>query len=276
MRSFAPKKILVPTDLSEASNAALVHARMFREKFGAEVTVLHAERIEAPPYFTSSQLDELVKMRQTKWKEAADYVSRNVAPVLGAIPETVVVGGAPTDVILKTIEEKKPDLVIMGTHGRSGAQRFWMGSVTERVIRRGRCPVLAVRANSGPQFERILGAISAEDTEGVVLSTAASLAADFDAHLSVVHATGEGELPDSCPGVSEKIKERCKIEESVVRGDAAENILRVAQEVRADLIVMGGRSWVKLFGEFFSTTTEKVMRAAETSLLVLPMNDVEE
>ena len=62
----------------------------------------------------------------------------------------------------------------------------------------------------------------------------------------------------------------------MVRGDAAENILRVAQEVRPDIIVMGGRRWVMLFGELFSTTTEKVMRAAATSLLVVPMKDVEE
>jgi nucleotide-binding universal stress UspA family protein len=276
MRSFVPKKILVPTDLSDASNAALANVRVFMEKYDAEVTVLHAERIEVPPYFTSSQLDELAKERQTKWKEAADYVSRSVAPVLGRVPETIVAGGAPTDLILKTIEEKKPDLVIMGTHGRSGTKRFWMGSVTERVIRRGGCPVLAVRADGRPELKRILGAISAEDTEGVVLSTAASLASDFDADLSAVHATGSGELLDSCPGVSEEIRNRCRIEESLARGDAAENILRLAQEIRPDVIVMGGRRRVMLFGELFSTTTDKVMRAAATSLLVVPMKDVEE
>ena len=147
---------------------------------------------------------------------------------------------------------------------------------TERVIRRGGCPVLAVRAEGNPALKRILGAISAEDKEGVVVSTAASLATDFDADLSLVHATGSGELPDRCPGVSEEIRKRCRIEESLARGDAAENILRVAQEVRPDIIVMGGRRWVMLFGELFSTTTEKVMRAAAASLLVVPMKDVEE
>lgn len=275
MNTFAVEKILVPTDLSEPSNAALAYARLFVDRFGSAVTVLHAEQIEVPPYFTSSQMERLVAERQTKRKEAADYVRKEASRLLGVTPETIVVGEAPTDLILKTIEEKEPDLVIMGTHGRSGVRRFWLGSVTERVIRRSRRPVLAVHAGTRSRVERILAAVSAEDTERIVLETAASLAADFDSRLSVVHATGEAELPESCPGVSEEVRRRCRIEESLVMGDAAENILAVAREVEADLIVVGGRRWVSVLGEFFSTTTERVIRAAVTSILVVPMKDVE-
>ena len=105
---------------------------------------------------------------------------------------------------------------------------------------------------------------------------AASLAEALQSRLFVIHATGEEELPENCPGVNDGLRKRCSVEETVVKGDAAENILRVARDVEPDLIVMGGRRWVSVLGEFFSTTTEKVLRAAETSLLVVPIKDVEE
>ena len=115
-----------------------------------------------------------------------------------------------------------------------------------------------------------------EDAEGRVLSYATSLAESFQAHLNLVHATSADELSRSCPGVTDALRKRCSIEETVVKGDPAKNLLRVAIDLKPDLIVMGGRRWVSVLGEFFSTTTERVLRATETSLLVVPIKDVEE
>jgi nucleotide-binding universal stress UspA family protein len=276
MKRFPPKTILVPTDLSEASHAALSLARRFMEKLGSEVTVLHAERFEAPPYFTKSQLDSLEEQRRSILTEAAEFVGKEGEKILGERPETLVVGAEPTKAIRKTCADRDPDLVIMGTHGRSGVKRFWMGSVTERIIRESRRPVLAVRAGSVQKIDTILCAVSSEDAEGAVLEYAVSLAEAFGSPLSIVHATEKGELPKSCPGVTDEVKKRCRLEETLVEGNAAENILRVARDVKPDLVVMGARRWVSILGEFFSTTTEKVMRAVETSLLVVPIKDVEE
>lgn len=276
MKRFPPEKILVPTDLSETSTAALSQARQFVEKFGSTITVLHAEQFEAPPYFTKAQLNGLEEQRRSVMKEAFDFVGDESAEILGQKPQTLVVGGVPTKAIREACESEDPDLVIMGTHGRSGVERFWVGSVTERVIRESRRPVLAVHAKSRPKYEKILVAVSSEDTEGDVLGYAISLAEAFRARLSVVHATAAEKLPKSCPGVTDELRRRCNIEETVVKGDATENILRVARDVEPDLIVMGGRRWISVLGEFFSTTTEKVLRAVETSLLVVPIKNVEE
>jgi nucleotide-binding universal stress UspA family protein len=276
MKRFPPKTILVPTDLSDTSNAALLLARRFVEVLGSKLTVLHAEQFEVPPYFTKSQLDSLEQQRRLVLTEAAEFVGKEVEELLGERPETLIVGGVPTKAIRKTCEEKDPDLVIMGTHGRGGVQRLWLGSVTERVIRESRRPVLAVRAGSLPKIDNILCAVGSEDAESSVLEYAVSLAEVFQARLSIVHATEKGEMPENCPGVTRDIKERCRLEETLVEGEAAKNILLVARSVEPDLIVMGARRWVSVLGEFFSTTTEKVMRAAKTSLLVVPIKDVEE
>ena len=221
-------------------------------------------------------MDSLEAQRQSVLKEAVDLVRAKSAEVLGRSPETLVRGGVPGKSIRDTCEERDPDLVVVGTHGRSGVERYWVGSVTERVIRESRRPVLAVHSKSDPNYKKILVGVSAEDTEGHVLAYAISLAESFQALLNVVHATSAEELPKSCPGLTDELTGRCSIEETVVKGDAAKNLLRVASDLKPDLIVMGGRRWVSVLGEFFSTTTEKVLRATETSLLVVPIKDVEE
>jgi nucleotide-binding universal stress UspA family protein len=276
MKRFPPKTILVPTDLSDTSVAALAHARQLAEKFSSTVTVLHVEHFEAPPYFTKAQMEVLEAQRRSVLEGAVDIVANKSAEVLGRRPETLVRGGVPSQTIRETCDERDPDLVVMGTHGRSGVERYWVGSVTERVIRQSRRPVLGVHTKSKPNYEKILVGVNAEDREGRVLDYAVFLAESFQAHLYVVHAASAEKLPKGCPGVTDDLRVRCSIEEAVVKGDAAKNILRIASDVEPDLIVMGGRRWVSVLGEFFSTTTEKVLRATENSLLVVPIKDVEE
>ncbi len=271
MSVFPPKRILVPTDLSDASTAALRTAQTFAEKLGSEIIVLHAERVEVPPYFTRSQIDALKAERESVRKRAVEHVGEESAKLLGSKPEVVVVSSSPTIAIMKAIEERDIDLVIMGTHGKSGAERFWLGSVTERVLRSSPRPVLAVhRASKASGFEKILCSVKIDPHAPEVLKYAVWIAESFDAGLDVIYSAGDEALPPSCPGVSDALRKHCTIEEIVLRGDPAANIVKQARERKSDIIVMGAKRKTGGWGEIFSTTTERVMRGLETSLLVIP------
>lgn len=142
MKLFPPDTILVPTDLSSTSLDALGFARLFHETFGSRIIVLHAEQLEAPPYFTSAQTDALLEASREAREQAVDEVRRAVATRLGFAPDTRVVEGVPSETIVSFCESERTDLVVLGTHGRRGVSRLWLGSVTERVLRTSRCPVL--------------------------------------------------------------------------------------------------------------------------------------
>ena len=74
--SFPPQKILVPTDMGTASRSALQYARFLHERFKTAVSVLHAEHIELPPYFSNAQLGDLKREVNKLLRDTADYVKR--------------------------------------------------------------------------------------------------------------------------------------------------------------------------------------------------------
>ena len=81
--SFPPRKLLVPTDMGTASRSALQYAQFIHERFGTAVSVLHAEHLELPPYFTNAQLGDLKREVKKLFRNTADYVKKESEPVLG-------------------------------------------------------------------------------------------------------------------------------------------------------------------------------------------------
>lgn len=146
MWSYPPRRILVPVDFGEASGRALRVARLIADAHGASMTALHTEALEAPAYFTRSQVRALEKQREAARGEAARFLSAFVARHQKGDVETVVVEGSPAASIAQAA--RKADLVVMGTHGRRGAARWWAGSVAERVVRDLDAPVMVVRADT--------------------------------------------------------------------------------------------------------------------------------
>ena len=141
--------ILVPTDFSEPSDAALDYARTLAASFGSAVHLLHV--VEAPfvtgplgtPVFVAEgltvhgQLFEEAKGRLEKLVTAADRSRGNVT--------TDVIVGTSARTILDYALDHGMDLIVMGTHGRGGMAHLLMGSVAEKVVRSAPCPVLTVR-----------------------------------------------------------------------------------------------------------------------------------
>lgn len=143
------KTVLFPTDFADLSDHALVYARSFAECFGAKLHVIHVVD-EAYQYWMAmgpSSLpvgprpEELVSGSQ---QTMADYVQKHLADAKIDVATEVLVG-RPFMEIIRFAQEKKIDLIVMGTHGRGVISHALMGSVAEKVVRKAPCPVLTIR-----------------------------------------------------------------------------------------------------------------------------------
>ena len=135
-------RVLVGVDFDEASTAALKMAARLAAAWGAELTVFHAASETVPAYFTASQISQLEAEREQSRAAVADQL-RTFAErqVPGAV--NVVVGeGPPHDAMLRIAPGF--DLIVVGTHRRHGAQRWWLGSVAEALVQHSPRPVLVV------------------------------------------------------------------------------------------------------------------------------------
>ena len=181
MWNCPPSTILVPVDFGEASARAVEVAAAVAERTGARVRLLHAEMIEAPPYFTHEQIESLEKQRRSARAQAERYLG-DFGRRHGLHQADVTLHEGPA-VPLIVEAARGADLVVMGTHGRRGPSRWWMGSVAERVVQESRAPVLVVRADAAPAaasiFQRPLLVASAGLPEGAGRRVAEGLAVAF-------------------------------------------------------------------------------------------------
>ena len=143
------KHVLVATDFSEASSVALSYGRELARTFGATLHVVHAvDLLAARLPMTQGHgydLDRLQKEVEASARTSlAELVTDEDRTKLGA-REAVIAALSPSDAILDYARDKTIDMVVIGTHGRSGLSRLMMGSVAEKIVRTSPCPVLTVR-----------------------------------------------------------------------------------------------------------------------------------
>lgn len=141
------KRILCPVDFSETARAAMETAVELAARFDAELVLVHAYPI--PGYtFPDGSAVASARMLQELADEAARHLDewRELAVKAGAKKVSVDTAvGDPAGEIVRVAADKKADLIVMGTHGRTGIEHALMGSIAERVVRRAKCPVLTVR-----------------------------------------------------------------------------------------------------------------------------------
>ena len=269
----AVKNVLFATDFSEASEAALPYAAAFSEYFGSELHVTHVLpdvkflRPGAPdpaffgPIYEDAHSNAHDKMRRLSKRMKA--VPHQVYLPHGEIPS----------VVYTMVQELEIDLVIAGTHGRTGLGRLIMGSVAEEILRQAPCPVLTVGPNVVGASVRNLGRferdakIAAAEIKDVLYATdfrqhsngaaalAASLANGFGATLGMLHVVEDyGDRLSEDPGPVEaslkKLREMLPADLDLEQepeflaqfGVAAESILQTAAERETSLIVLGARS----------------------------------
>lgn len=275
------KRILVPCDFSAFSARALERAAAIARWYEARLTVLHVVPLaqDLPPR-----------------EVAAAELARFVEPARDAgVPiETAVAEGDPVREILGRASESRADLLVIGTHGRGGFERWVLGSVTEKVLRKAPCPVLTVSGHgSAPApaaLKSILCPVDFSEASLRALEYAFSLAQETDARLTLLHVVRE--LPAASDPASfdvsgyrarvlEEARRRlhglvpagvrdwCTPEERVATGKPHREIVGAAQAQAAGLIVMGvhGRGVVDL--ALFGSTTHQVVRAADCPVLTI-------
>lgn len=141
------KTILLATDLSESSKIAFSLACSLGRDHGAKLIVLHAVPTGTHEALLMAQLgqgDSAAEFRDEIQHELHDF---HPAPADVSI-EYQMVKGSPTSAIVQKAKETGCDLIVMGTHGRTGLKRVLMGSVAEHVMRSAPCPVLVVKAHA--------------------------------------------------------------------------------------------------------------------------------
>jgi len=142
------KKILVPLDGSPLAEAALPHAEAIAKAEGAEIILLRVPMMPAIEFFAREPV-LAVKIKEEEQAEAIRYINAKVDELKkGHIKATAVMQDGPVpDTILAVAEESQVDMIVMSTHGRTGIQRWLMGSVADRVVHHAHIPVMLIHPN---------------------------------------------------------------------------------------------------------------------------------
>lgn len=291
-------RVLCPTDFSAFSAQTFAHAVAMAAWYEAALTVLHVVPDTMVPSSELAYMGNPMLLEPGLNEAVQSELASFVAPArrAGLHADGEVREGKPAGEIVRAAHELRADLVVMGTHGRSGFQRWVLGSVAEKVLRQAPCPVLTVPARAGDRpgpmfFKRILCATDFSPASEAAVAYATSLAAEAEACLLLVHVldrAGAG-APESGPdgdrrrradfecgaraqlrrALPPESREWCTPEEIVTCGKVAPEILRLAAERETGVIVMGvhGRSLLDLMA--FGSVTHEVVREAACPVLTV-------
>jgi nucleotide-binding universal stress UspA family protein len=139
------KHILVPTDFSPSSEAAIDAAIDLAQRFDAKVTLVHVWQLPIYPYMEAMM--NIAALTSEVERGAAEALEKQAQQVRGRFPsvQSVLQMGLPWQAILELVKAQQVDLVVMGTNGRRGFEHLMLGSVAEKVVRLSPVPVLTVR-----------------------------------------------------------------------------------------------------------------------------------
>lgn len=294
------ERILCPVDFSEFSAKAYDYAYSLARHYEAKLFLEHIISPVGATYPHAMLPDGAVAA--IYWDLSADAEKRLTEMAEkrasdGFQPEFVVHKGFVPETLLTFAEEQSADLIVMGTHGRRGWDRLMMGSVTESVLRKARCPVLAVRKPAHDfvdpkrphdivHLRKILFCTDFSENSSVALEYALSLAQEYQAELTVLHVLEEfpaTDLPARTQEVEHKLLEPippdaldwCTLKAKVRVGKPYQEIIQLALEDQTDLIVLGVRGRGALDLAVFGSTTHRVIQFGPCPVLAVHMEPSE-
>jgi nucleotide-binding universal stress UspA family protein len=274
-------RILVPTDFSASSDAALAYARLLAHTFDSVLHVLHVSG-ERPPVDENDPRGEPVALRQIRERLAGEDRRRRVVV-------RVVERRSPGEAILDYARQAECDLVVMGTHGRTGLAHLIMGSVAELVVRSAHCPVFTVHAaaRAAAPFTRILVPTDFSSSSDAALDCARGMQERCDAPIHLLHVLEEeetagpfgaevfvAEAPDVRAARLRDARDRLlhritdadrrarRVTSEVLFGSTASTVVHYAADNGFDLIVMGTHGRTGLAHLLMGSVAERVIRTA--------------
>jgi len=289
------KNILVAVDFSPFSEAASKFALFLARKFKARVTLLHAVVLFDEDTSDNKYLKQLEEIALKKEETSASMMEnhRKKNDENGAdVSVKIVRGVSASDAILDFINSNtaKIDLLVLGTHGRTGFKKWLFGSVAEKVLRLSPIPVLTIhKVPRDITIKNILVPIDFSENSRQAIPEAQSLAKLFDAQLHYIHVIEEQLHPsfqvigiESIFAINpelrqisqDKLIEFCHSDKHkgnyvVMEGASAETIKEYAEEHAVDLILMATHGYTGLEHLLLGSTTERLVRIAPCPVLTV-------
>jgi len=282
------ENILYATDFSPIAENAAFYAFELARIYNAKVFALHVRPIEVYGMAPPESWPALREAADAQAKEQAEYLAKRFA---GVKHEAIVAEGDIWEFVREHIEKDHIDFMVMGTHGRKGLGKVFLGSVAENVLRRVTCPVLTIgpRVRVGPErteaMQHILLATSFSSASEAAAAYAMSLAQENQALIDIVHVieprkTGKVIHPSELtPGCMDRMRALippdaalwCEPNTITEVGEPAEQILNVAKARRVDLIVLGVKSAeaVPGLGHIPWATAHRIIAGAECPVLTV-------
>ncbi len=288
------KNILVPVDFSKFSDGAADYAVFLAQKFCAEITLLHTVLLFQEDVDDQKNLEafeRVIKEKERKRKAMLNACRQEIDEKIDSVKSVMLRGYSAADSILEYLEKNPEiDLVMMGTHGRTGFSRFLAGSVTEKVVRFSPVGVVTIHADPTPQsIQKILVPIDFSLFSKIAVDKALKIAAEVSAELSFLHVVrieshpefyniSAGSILKDNPKLKKHIIDNMmsitKLREDqaqykVLEGRAHQQIAQYAQKHSIDLIVMPTRGMSELEHLILGSTTERVVRIAKCPVLTV-------
>lgn len=278
------KHILIPLDGSELADGVIPHVERLLRQEPWDVVLL---RVVSP----SEEVPGQVELERAAAALHLQNVRRRLAEH-GATVSTALREGDPAAEILTAVEELRPSLVAMSSHGRSGVTRWLRGSVAERVLRNSQAPVLLVTARMGgappdARLRRVLVPLDGTERAAQVLPLVEDFARLHEAEVILARIEWEGLSRPLLAAVlsPEKVVETIRpwreqlaqhgvdVRSIAAQGDSASQILDLAEREDVDLIAMTSHGRTGLTRLVEGSVSEKVLRHCRRPLLVVPAHE---
>jgi nucleotide-binding universal stress UspA family protein len=300
------KKILVPVDFSEYSQKALEYALLWGDTFEADLTLLHVNTLFHKHFqyeaLAEKYLDIIEKQEEHIHQWFKDHAIQTKLKE-GSTDFKIQRGKSAAHEILKYISGHHFDLVVMGTHGRTGSKHLLLGSVAEKVSRLSPAPVLTTHIGVEKYgIQNILVPVELADFSKTLIEKAITLAKAFSAQIHLLHVIERGAPPDTFEWVIGEMREKLQFDPEIKErvqntlryylsdfdyqdnifkivkiGDPSREIVLYAQDNDIDLVLMATRGFSK-FEYFWSwgSVTERVVRLASCPVLAIRQNILQE
>ncbi len=288
------KKVLVPVDFSDITEAVIESAKFIGEKFHPKFYLLHVISplvyVSMPETMVVDVIDATVieEIEETKRKAAEQLLENLKKRLEGFEVETIIEIGSPADVIVEKEEELDVDLTILGGHQKGLVERILLGSTSEAVVKHSKRPVLVIKGHALKKLERAVIAYDFSEIADAMLEYAKKFFKPFGTKITIVHVEEEIDLPilknlglDLIPQIREKKMERLqKIKEEfekeglpcevfyIEERDPAEGILEVLQKGDYDMVMVANKGLSGLKRILMGSVSLEVLRKAHIPVFV--------
>jgi nucleotide-binding universal stress UspA family protein len=278
------EKLLVATDFSRSSIAALSYAENLTQLYGRELLLAHvvsSGNVSPREPLAVFAAPEIGQAMAEDLEQLANQIRRR-----GVQARAILTEGPVADALQALVEKEKPTLLVTGTHGAHGLERLILGSTAEGILRAVSCPVLTVGpacanlTRKNLALQTIEYATVMQHPSDAALLYAASLARAMHAHVQLVHAIDEiADMPENTLNkevqsqsdlLAEALKgSDCKVSVHRVYGEPVEAILRRVIATQADLIVLGAERGRKLAAFMPAGVAYGLIRSAPCPVITL-------